>query len=170
MNQPYDAVLMVGFGGPTRPAEVRPFLENVVRGRPIPPARLEEVGRHYEHIGGRSPYNELTIRQADALRSLLAGEGHALPVYVGMRNWAPYVSDAMREIAAARARRIFCFVMAPHRSEATWDRYRDTVADALATLGGARPQADYPAPCPGHPLLIPAVPPRVAEALEWFDA
>ena len=67
--------------------------------------------------------------------ALLAREGPAIPVYVGMRNWAPYVSDVMREIAAAKARRIFCFVMAPHRSEASWDRYRDTVAQALAALG-----------------------------------
>ncbi len=62
MNPPYDAVLMVGFGGPTRPEEIRPFLENVVRGRPIPASRLEEVAHHYEAIGGRSPYNELTLR------------------------------------------------------------------------------------------------------------
>ena len=170
MNRPYDAVLMVGFGGPTRPDEVRPFLENVVRGRPIPSSRFEEVVRHYERIGGRSPYNELTIRQADALRSLLAGEGHALPVYAGMRNWAPYVSDVMREIAAAGARRIFCFVMAPHRSEASWDRYCDTVADALAALGGAAPQVDYPEPWHDHPLFIRAVASRVAQALEGLGA
>jgi len=165
MKLPYDALLMVGFGGPTRPEEVRPFLENVVRGRPIPPARLEEVVHHYDRMGGRSPYNDETLRQADALRALLARDGLAIPVYVGMRNWAPYVSDVMREIAAAKARRVFCFVMAPHRSEASWDRYRDTVAQALAALGADAPAVDYAQAWHDDPLFIGAVAARVREAM-----
>ena len=68
---PADAVLLIAFGGPTRPEEIRPFLENVTRGRRIPPERLEEVAHHYELIGGRSPLNELTVRQAEALRRTL---------------------------------------------------------------------------------------------------
>ena len=59
-----DAVLMIGFGGPTRADEVRPFLDNVLRGRPIPRERYEEVVHHYDLLGGRSPYNDLTMRQA----------------------------------------------------------------------------------------------------------
>lgn len=165
MKPAYDALVMVGFGGPMRPEEVHPFLENVVRGRPIPPARLEEVVHHYERIGGRSPYNEEALRQADALRGLLARDGTAIPVYVGMRNWAPYVSDVMREIAAAKARRVFCFVMAPHRSEASWDRYRDTVAESLAALGADAPAVDYADAWHDHPLFIGAVAGRVREAM-----
>ena len=84
-----DAVLLIAFGGPTRPEEIRPFLENVTRGRRIPPERLEEVAHHYELIGGRSPLNELTFRQAEALRRTPG----APPVYVGMRNWEPYLAD-----------------------------------------------------------------------------
>jgi protoporphyrin/coproporphyrin ferrochelatase len=170
MKPPYDALLMVGFGGPTRAEEIRPFLENVVRGRPIPPARLEEVARHYEHMGGCSPYNEETLRQADALRELLAREGPAIAVYIGMRNWAPYVSDAIREIAAAKARRVFCFVMAPHRSEASWDRYRDTVAQALAPFGADAPAIDYAPRWHNHPLFIGAVAARVREAMQTLGA
>ena len=66
-----DAVLMIGFGGPTRADEVRPFLDNVLRGRPIPRERYEEVVHHYDLLGGRSPYNDLTMRQAAALRAHL---------------------------------------------------------------------------------------------------
>jgi protoporphyrin/coproporphyrin ferrochelatase len=76
----------------------------------------------------------------------------------------------MREIAAAGARRIFCFVMAPHRSEASWDRYCDAVAGALEALGGTAPQVDYPEPWHGHPLFIRAVASRVAQAMEEFSA
>ena len=66
-----DAVLLIAFGGPTRPEEVRPFLANVVRGRKVPPERIEEVVRHYDAIGGRSPLNDLTLRQACKLEAAL---------------------------------------------------------------------------------------------------
>ena len=64
MSARIDSVLLIAFGGPTRPEEIRPFLENVTRGRRIPPERLENVAHHYELIGGRSPLNEITFRQA----------------------------------------------------------------------------------------------------------
>src|SRR5262249_50819025 len=98
MSPPPDSVLVIGFGGPTRPEEIRPFLAAVVRGRNVPPERLEEVAHHYESIGGRSPYNDLTLRQAEALRQQLARDGLPLPVYVGMRNWPPLLADAVREM------------------------------------------------------------------------
>src|SRR3972149_3860786 len=93
MNK-FDALLLIAFGGPTRPEEIRSFLANVTRGLPIPPEGIEAVPQHYELIGGRSPLNELTFRQAEALRALLKREGIKLPVYVGMRNWSPYLAGA----------------------------------------------------------------------------
>jgi ferrochelatase len=162
--------LLVGFGGPTRPDEIRPFLQNVARGRPIPPDRLEEVAHHYEAIGGRSPYNELTLKQAAALRALLEHEGTPIPVYAGMRNWAPYVKQVMREIARARARRVFCFPMAAHRSEASWERYQQTVSEAAAELGRDAPALSYPPPWHTGPLFIGAVAARVRSVLETLTA
>src|SRR5207249_11640561 len=86
-----DAVLLIAFGGPTAPHEIRPFLEIVARGRSIPASRLEEVAHHYEQMaGGRSPLNELTAAQARGLQDSLARWGPALPVFVGMRNWHPF--------------------------------------------------------------------------------
>src|SRR5277367_684033 len=98
-----DVVLMIGFGGPTRADEVRPFLDNVLRGRPIPRERYEEVVHHYDLLGGRSSYNDLTMRQAAALRTELEKKGVRAPVAVGMRNWKPYITDAMRTLADAGA-------------------------------------------------------------------
>ncbi len=164
-----DAVLMVGFGGPTRPDEIRPFLQNVARGRPIPPARLDEVAHHYEAMGGRSPYNELTFRQAQALRELLARQGSPIPVYAGMRNWAPYVKDVMPEVARGGARRIFCFPLAPHRSEASWQRYQQTVSEALAELGDHALTVFYPQPWHTHPLFVGAAAARINSVLESLD-
>ena len=99
---PFDAVLVVAFGGPQGPADIRPFLENVLRGRRVAPGRLEEVAHHYELFGGVSPITALTLKQADGLRSRLIGAGAPLPVYVGMRNWHPFLVDTLAAMAQGR--------------------------------------------------------------------
>jgi ferrochelatase len=164
-----DAVLMIGFGGPTSAGEVRPFLDNVLRGRPIPRERYEEVVHHYELLGGRSPYNELTIRQAAALRTELEKKGARVPVAVGMRNWKPYIVDAMRALADRGARRVLGFIMAAHRSEASFERYQATVDDARAQLGEAAPEVVYPQTWHDQPLFIAAVASRTREAFSNFE-
>ena len=166
----YEAVLIIGFGGPTRREEIRPFLDNVLRGRPVPKERYEEVVRHYEHLGGRSPYNDLTMRQAGALRAELNRNGREIPVFVGMRNWEPYLAGALREMAARGVRRALGFIMAAHRSEPSWDRYQQKVRDAREEAGGAAPEIDYPAPWHTHPMFIQAATARVSEAMGRLDA
>src|SRR5437667_91898 len=104
-SMPADGVLLLAFGGPTRAEEIRPFLANVLRGRSVPPERVAEVVRHYQAIGGRSPLNDLTFRQAHKLEATLAATGPALRAYVGMRNWEPYVADTLARMPGAGARR-----------------------------------------------------------------
>ncbi len=164
-----DAVLMIGFGGPTRADEVRPFLDNVLRGRPIPRERYEEVAHHYDLLGGRSPYNDLTLRQAAALRTELDKKSVRVPIAVGMRNWKPYVADAMLGLAGAGARRVLGFIMAAHRSEASFERYQATVNDACAALGEAAPEVVYPEPWHDHPLFVTAVASRAREAFARLE-
>ena len=101
-RRPFDAVLVVAFGGPQGPADIRPFLANVLRGRRIPPERVEEVAGHYEHFGGVSPLNAITMRQAEGLRSRLRNRGVDVPVYVGMRNWHPLLPDTLATMAQRR--------------------------------------------------------------------
>jgi protoporphyrin/coproporphyrin ferrochelatase len=165
-----DSVLMVGFGGPTRADEVRPFLDNVLRGRAVPRERYEAVVHHYELLGGASPYNELTMRQADALRMELGEKNIDAPLAVGMRNWAPYVADSLRSLAERGARRVLCIILAPHRSEASFERYQQTVRDAQAALGESAVEVVYPEPWHDHPLFIKAVASRTREALKRLDA
>ena len=98
MPTSFDAVLVVSFGGPNGPADIRPFLANVLRGRRVSPERVEEVAHHYELFGGVSPITAITRRQADGLQARLHDAGHPLPVYVGMRNWHPYLADTLREM------------------------------------------------------------------------
>jgi ferrochelatase len=165
-----DSVLMVGFGGPTRADEVRPFLDNVLRGRPVPRERYEAVVHHYELLGDASPYNELTMRQADALRAALHKKNIDAPVAVGMRNWRPYVADSLRALAEHGARRVLCFILAPHRSEASFERYQQTIRDAQSSLGELAVEVVYPEPWHDHPLFITAVASRTREALARLDA
>jgi len=160
-----EAVLVVGFGGPTRPAEIRPFLDNVLRGRPVAPERYEEVVRHYESMGGRSPYNELTLLQARALRNQLARDGITIPVEVGMRNWEPYVVDGLVALQRAGAHRVLGFIMAAFRSEASWERYQGVVRAAREAMGPRAPEVEYPEPWHNHPKFIAAVAARASETL-----
>ena len=161
-----DAILLVAFGGPTAPSEIRPFLENVTRGRRIPPERIEEVAHHYERMpGGRSPLNDLTTAQARALARLLTERGRPLRVFVGMRNWHPYLHETLAEMAAQGCRRVFGIIMSALRTEASWDRYETDVAEARARTPGA-PEVLFAPPWLDHPGFVEAVAERACAALE----
>ncbi len=167
MALPFDAVLMVAFGGPTQPEEIRPFLANVLQGVPVPPERLEEAARHYETLGGRSPITELTFRQAKSLAALLEREGPALPVYVGMRYWHPFVAEAVAQMVRDGVRRAVGLIMAAHDSgAASWDKAVAAVSNALAVFGPEAPHADFAEPCYDHPDFIAAMAERVHAQLQ----
>lgn len=133
---PYDALLLLSFGGPEGEDDVVPFLENVTRGRGIPRERLVEVGRHYFLFGGVSPINAQNCLLLDALRKDFAQAGLDLPVHWGNRNWAPYLVDALREAAASGARRVLVVATSAYASYSGCRQYRENLADALATLEG----------------------------------
>src|SRR5205823_5475536 len=81
--------LVVSFGGPEASDEVMPFLANVLRGRNVPPERVQAVAQHYELFGGVSPINEQNRKLIAALREELNAHGPRLPIYWGNRNWHP---------------------------------------------------------------------------------
>lgn len=134
---PYDAVLLVSFGGPERPEDVVPFLENVTRGRGIPKERLAEVGEHYFLFGGRSPINDQNRAFLAALREDLAGAGLDLPVYWGNRNWDPFLVDTVRQMREDGVTRAACFLTAAYSSYSSCRQYRENLADAVADVPGA---------------------------------
>ncbi len=134
---PYDALLLVSFGGPERPEDVVPFLENVTAGRSIPRERLEEVGQHYRLFGGRSPINDLNRGLVAAIEAELAAAGIALPVYWGNRNWDPYLTEAVQRMADDGVRRAACFVTSAYSSWSGCRQYRENLYDASAAVVGA---------------------------------
>jgi ferrochelatase len=133
-TSPYDALLLLSFGGPEGPEDVVPFLANVTRGRGIPEERLKEVGKHYFLFGGVSPINEQNRALLDALRKDFAEHDVDLPVYWGNRNWAPYLTDTLREMVTDGRRRIAVLATSAYASYSGCRQYRENLADAFATL------------------------------------
>ncbi|MCM3810790.1 ferrochelatase [Streptomyces sp. DR7-3] len=133
---PYDALLLLSFGGPEGPEDVVPFLENVTHGRGIPRERLKEVGRHYFLFGGVSPINAQNRELLHALRKDFSEHGLELPVYWGNRNWAPYLTDTLRELVTDGHRRVLVLATSAYASYSGCRQYRENLADALAALEG----------------------------------
>ena len=129
-GRPFDAVLVVAFGGPEGMGDVRPFLANVLRGRRVAPERVEEVAKHYEHFGGVSPLAAITRRQVEGLKAHLAARGLDVPIYLGMRNWHPLLPDTLKTMAQDGVRRAIGFVCAAHRSYSSCTQYRENVVSA----------------------------------------
>jgi len=162
----FDSVLIVSFGGPQGLADVRPFLANVLRGRRVSPERVEEVAHHYELFGGVSPITEVTRRQARGLQERLAALGHALPVYVGMRNWHPLLPDTLREMYAAGRRHAVGFITAAQHSYSSCQQYRENVAAAREELrrDGQDVDITFAGSWFDHPLWVAANAAHVSEA------
>jgi ferrochelatase len=140
---PYDALLLVSFGGPEGPDEVLPFLENVTRGRGIGRERLLEVGEHYFGFGGVSPINGQNRALVAALEAELgADRDPGLPVYWGNRNWDPYLTDTLTRMADDGVRRAVCVLTVAYSSYSGCRQYRENLASAAARLGGRAPVLD----------------------------
>ena len=131
---PYDAVLLLSYGGPRRSEDVLPFMRNATAGRGVPDSRLLEVSGHYQGFGGASPINARNAELRDALQARLAERGSSLPIVVGNRNWHPFVSQALRELADAGARHILALPTAAFGSYSGCRQYREDLAGAVALL------------------------------------
>lgn len=165
---PFDAVLLIAFGGPLGPADIRPFLENVLRGRRVAPERIDEVAHHYELFGGVSPLTALTRRQAGLLETRLRERGTPLDVYLGMRNWDPYLKDTLAQMSRDGVRRAVGVIAAAQRSYSSCTQYRENVAAARAALresGLADVEVTYVGDWHTHPGFIDANAAHVATAL-----
>ena len=134
--KPYDALLVLSFGGPEKPEDVVPFLENVTRGRGIPRERLEQVGEHYFLFGGRSPINDQNRALIAALEKDFADQGIDLPVYFGNRNWDPYLADALAQMTADGVQRAAVFATSAYSSWSSCRQYRENLWDAVEQTDG----------------------------------
>lgn len=134
-----DAFLLLSFGGPERPADVLPFLQNVTRGRRVPPQRLAEVAEHYHHFGGVSPINEQCRALLAALGTEFADHGVSLSRYWGNRNWHPMLADTLAQMRDDGVTRALAFVTSPYGSYASCRQYLEDIAAARAAVGPRAP-------------------------------
>ena len=161
----YDAVLLVSFGGPEGMDDVMPFLANVVRGRNVPPERLQKVAANYALFGGKSPLPEQCRALAEALRQELRAHGPELPVYLGNRNWHPFLADTLRQMAKDGVTRALAFFTSAYGSYPGCRQYLEDIAQARAEVGERAPQLDKLRAFYNHPGFVEPQVERVAAAL-----
>jgi ferrochelatase len=162
---PYDALLIVSFGGPEGPDDVLPFLENVTRGRNIPRERLLDVSEHYYHFGGVSPMNGEIRCLLGKLVHELNVHGPHLPVYWGNRNWHPLLRDVIEQMADDGVQHALAFVTSAFGSYSSCRQYREDIARARDEVGTTAPQIDVIRRFYNHPGFIEAVAERTTDAL-----
>ena len=149
-------VMLIGFGGPRSSKEVRPFLESVLRGVQIPPARFDEVMRHYEVIGGISPYNSITYKQKEALEKEFLKRGVDLPIFVGFRHSIPSLADTLKNLKKLGSKKVIAFILASLRSRASFEKYVERVEEAKKETGTEGLEFVYTEAFHKNPLFVEA--------------
>jgi len=151
-----DALLWLSFGGPEKPADVRPFLENVTRGRGVPPERLDEVEQHYLGFGGVSPINALNRSAIEAVEAELAEQGIDLPVYFGNRNWYPMVEDTLADMVRDGVTSALVFPTSAYGGYSACRQYDEDITRARAAVGDGAPDLTKLRQFFDHPLFVSA--------------
>lgn len=178
---PYDCILLVSYGGPDGPADVIPFIENILQGRKLSPQRLEELAEPYMYFGGASPINE----QNRALLAAIIGELTAtsrdgreenadlkpldLPVYWANLHWHPLLRDVLQQMADDEMSHALAFATSAFGSYPGCRKYREAIDDARAQVGPQAPRVDKLRLFYNHPGFIASVTDRVVAALARFD-
>ncbi len=164
----YDSVLLVAFGGPTPgccqkydsdacPGEAYCFVEGIAGTAESEKERVKDISTHYVQLGGFSPFNELTFRQANALENALQARNLPLPVYAGFRHWTPYLKEVIAEMAQKGHRKILGIIMAPHQSKVSWEWYQQAVKKGIKAVDSEKPTIDYLDPWYTHQGYVGAV-------------
>jgi len=164
-DAPFDAILVVSFGGPEGSNDVLPFLENVTRGRGVPRERLLDVAHHYELFGGVSPINEQNRALIAALEIELRAHGVDLPVYFGNRNWRPFIADALAEMRDDGVRNALAFLTSAYSSYSGCRQYRENLFDAQQAIGSDAPAVSRLRMLYNHPGFVGANADHVRDAL-----
>ncbi|MDP9072764.1 MAG: ferrochelatase, partial [Actinomycetota bacterium] len=166
----YDALVVVSFGGPEGPQQVGPFLDNVLRGRNVPPERRDQVAEHYYRFGGRSPLNDHNRALVTAVAADFKAHRLDLPVYWGNRNWHPMLADTVRRMGDDGVQRALAFVTSAYASYSGCHQYLDDIAHARAAVGGQAPVIDKLRVFYNHPGFVQANADALRSALDAAGA
>jgi ferrochelatase len=169
VNQAYDAILIVGFGGPEKRDDVIPFLENVLRGKNVPRERMLEVAEHYYQFDGISPINAQVRKLIDSLRTELDSNDISLPIYWGNRNWHPLLAETMQQMADEGNQHVLAVVLSAYSSYSSCRQYLENIETARDAVGQDAPVIDKIRVFYNHPDFIAANTDRLRMALEQFS-
>ncbi len=167
---PYQALIVVSFGGPEGPDDVMPFLENVLRGKNVPRERMEEVAEHYQHFNGVSPINEQNRNLIAELQKALARHEIELPIYFGNRNWYPTIDEALAQMKADGIQKALAFFTSAYSCYSGCRQYRENIQVAREKLGDAAPEIHKLRMFFNHPMFVEACADRVREQLDQILA
>ncbi len=157
------AVLLIGFGGPQRKEEVRPFLESVLTGVTVSPERFEEVLRHYENSGNVSPYISMVYKQKEALQNWLKKNEIDMPVGAAFRHSTPTFQDALEIFKRFKADQVIGFVLSPFRCYSSFEKYLAKIEEAKKAAAISM-KFTYTESFFDHPLFIESQTSLVREA------
>ncbi len=163
---PYDAVLVVSFGGPEGPGDVMPFLDHVLQGRNVPLERKEEVAHHYALFDGVSPLNEQNRQLIAALREELERAEMTLPIYWGNRNWHPFLAATMRQMADDGIIHALAFITSAYSSYSSCRQYLEDIERARQAVGQAAPQVSTLRKFFNHPGFVLPIRQHLQRALD----
>lgn len=166
MTREVDALLLLSFGGPERPEDVLPFLENVTRGRGVPPERLAEVAEHYQHFGGASPINALNRDILASVTREFGAIGRDMPVYFGNRNWHPMVEDTVATMADDGIRSVLVFATSAWGGYSGCRQYQEDIERAREVVVEAAPEMVKLRQFFDHPLFVEAFADAIRAARE----
>lgn len=153
-----QAVLLLAHGTPETVEQIPDYLRNVVSGRPMPQHVIDEISHRYSLIG-RSPLTEITREQGRLVEEQLAGAGKPVPVYIGMRNWRPYIPDVVRQMRSDGVEEAAVICLAPQNSRTSVGLYRRAVQAEAGPL-----RFDFTDGWADHPLLAEAFAERLRAA------
>ena len=166
MTDPFDALLVVSFGGPEGPDDVAPFLANVTSGRDIPAERLAVVAEQYAAYGGISPINAENRRLIDEIQRQLIVQDRSLHIYWGNRNWHPFLHDTIEQMTADGIGHAAAFVTSAYSSNSGCRQYLDDISRACATVGEQAPQITKLRQYFDHPGFVKPMIDRVQATLD----
>lgn len=169
-NEPFDALLVLSFGGPESMDDVMPFLENVTRGRGVPRERLLEVAHHYEMFDGVSPINAQNRALIAALQAEFETNGLNLPIYFGNRNWHPFLTDTMRQMRDDGVKNALAFFTSAYSSYSGCRQYRENIMAAQEEVGEGAPKVSLLRKFYNHPGFVEPNIANIRAALEQIPA
>ena len=163
---PYDCFLLVSFGGPEGPDDVMPFLENVLRGKPVPRERMLEVAEHYNQFGGVSPINEQNRELLEVISAEFKRSGIDLPIYWGNRNWDPLLPDTIRQMRDDGRKRALAFFTSMFSCYSGCRQYRENIAAARDEVGPDAPLIEKVRMGFNHPKFIEVMAANLQESID----